>query len=73
VLGEISVPAGAGTDGATNAVNGLNGTKMPALQTDGILKWLDLATGSDAEGQVEGRRHGGKQRSTSLAEVGDFT
>lgn len=46
ILGEISVPAGAGTDGSTSAVNGLAGTRIPAFQTDGIAKWLDVVTGT---------------------------
>jgi hypothetical protein len=72
VLGEVSVPAGSGTDGASSAVNGLNAAKMPSLQTDGILRWLDLATGSDLKVKSKVAVTGGKTIYV-LAEVGDFT
>lgn len=45
ILGEIPVAAGAGTDGATVAVNGLDAAKMPGLQSDGINRFMDLASG----------------------------
>src|SRR4051812_30338844 len=47
ILGEVNVPIGSGTNGSAVAVSGLNAGQMPALQTDGITHWLDLATGSD--------------------------
>jgi hypothetical protein len=72
ILGEISVALGAGTDGATNAVNGLAGTRMPALQSDGISKWLDLANGSDLKLKSKVAVTAGKTIYI-LAEVGDFT
>lgn len=46
ILGEVSVPAGAGTDGATPAVNLLNSTMMPGLQNDGIQRFLEVANGT---------------------------
>jgi hypothetical protein len=72
VLGEISVPAGSGTDGTNNAVNGFNATKMPALQTDGISRWLDLATGSDLKFRSKTAVTAAKTIYI-FAEVGDFT
>ena len=46
VLGEVSVPVGAGTDGSTPAVNLLEGNNMPGLQTDGLQRFFDLANGT---------------------------
>lgn len=72
VLGEISVPAGSGTDGSSNAVNGLNATKMPGLQTDGIVRWLDLANGSELK--VKSKTAVTAAKTIYIyAEVGDFT
>jgi len=72
ILGEIAVPIGAGTDGATNAVNGLAGTRIPALQTDGITKWLDVATGTTLSLKSKVAVTAGKTI-YAFAEVGDFT
>lgn len=72
ILGEISVPDGSGTNGTDNAVNGLNATKMPSLQTDGIARWLDLATGSDLKVRAKTAVTAAKTINV-LAEVGDFT
>lgn len=46
IIGEVNVPIGAGTDGSTPAVNLLNATNMPGLQTDGISRWIDVANGT---------------------------
>lgn len=46
ILGEIVVPIGAGTDGATAAVDVFAGSLIKGLQTDGISKWLDVANGT---------------------------
>lgn len=72
VLGEISVPDGAGTNGVEVAVSGLNATKMPALQTDGIAYWLDLATGSDLKVKSKTAVTAAKTIYVTT-EVGDFT
>lgn len=72
ILGEISVPAGAGTDGATSAVNGLAGTRIPALQTDGITKWLDIANGTTLSLKSKVAVTAAKTI-YAFAEVGDFT
>lgn len=45
-LGEVSIPVGAGTDGVTAAVDVFAGTLIKGLQTDGISKWLEVATGT---------------------------
>ncbi len=72
VLGEISVPAGAGTDGATSAVNGLAGTRMPGLQTDGVAKWLDVANGTTLSLKSKAAVTAAKTI-YAFAECGDFT
>lgn len=72
ILGEISVPIGSGTNGVAVAVKGLNPTQMPALQTDGIVYWLDLATGSDLKVKPKTAVTAAKTINV-LAEVGDFT
>lgn len=72
ILGEISVPIGAGTNGTVVAVNGLNPTQMPALQTDGITHWLDLATGSDLKVKAKTAVTAAKTINV-FAEIGDFT
>jgi hypothetical protein len=72
IIGEIDVPVGAGTDGATNAVNGLAGTRMPALQTDGLVKWIDIATGTTLNFKPKVAVTAGKTVYI-VAEVGDFT
>lgn len=46
ILGEVDVAIGAGTDGATNAVDFFAGTRLKGLQTDGISKWIDVASGT---------------------------
>lgn len=46
ILGEVDIPVGAGTDGATNAVDFFAGTRLKGLQTDGISKWIDVASGT---------------------------
>jgi len=72
VIGEINVPAGSGTDGTTVAVSGLNSTSMPALQTDGIQRWLDLANGSELKIKSKTAVTAAKTIYV-IAEVGDFT
>ena len=72
VLGEVSIPAGSGTDDASNSVNGLNSTKMPGLQTDGINRWIDIANGSDLK--VKAKTAVTAAKSIYLfTECGDFT
>lgn len=46
ILGEVSMPIGAGTDGATAAIDVFNSALIQGLQTDGISKWLDVASGT---------------------------
>lgn len=72
ILGEISVPAGSGTDGATMAVNGFSASRMPALQTDGVTLWLDVATGTTINLKSKVAVTAGKTIYIT-AEVGDFT
>lgn len=72
LLGEIAVPIGAGSDGATNSVNGLSGARMPSLQTDGLTKWLDVATGTTINFKSKVAVTAGKTIYIE-AELGDFT
>ncbi len=72
ILGEVSVPDGSGTNGADPAVSGLNPTQMPGLQTDGIVYWLDLATGSDLKVKPKTAVTAAKTINI-FTEVGDFT
>lgn len=72
LLGEIVVPIGAGSDGVTNAVNGLSGSLMPHLQTDGVSKWLEVATGTTINIKSKVAVTAGKTIYIT-AEVGDFT
>lgn len=72
VLGEITVPDGAGTNGVDVAVKGLNPTQMPALQTDGVVYWVDLATGSDLKVKAKTAVTAAKTINV-FTEVGDFT
>lgn len=72
LLGEIAVPIGAGSDGATNSVNGLAGTRMTSLQTDGINKWLDVANGTTINIKSKVAVTAGKTIYIT-AEIGDFT
>lgn len=46
VIGEVNVPITAGTDGATPAVNLLDATAMPGLQSDGVQRFIDVANGT---------------------------
>ena len=46
IMGEVDIPIGAGTDGATAAVDFFAGTRLKGLQTDGISKWVDVASGT---------------------------
>jgi hypothetical protein len=46
IIGEIVVPAGAGTNGTEPAVNGLNAVQMPWLQSDGANYFMDIANGT---------------------------
>jgi hypothetical protein len=72
ILGEISVPDGSGTNGVDAAVKGLNPTQMPALQSDGIVYWLDLATGSELKVKPKTAVTASKIINV-FTEVGDFT
>jgi hypothetical protein len=53
-------------------VNGLAGTRMPALQTDGIAKWIDVANGTTINIKSKVAVTAGKTIYI-VAEVGDFT
>lgn len=54
ILGEIDVPIGAGTDGATAPVDGFASTnRIKGLQTDGVSSWIDVASGDKIQVQVK--------------------
>ncbi len=46
VLGEVTVPAGAGTDGSTPSVDLLNAACIQSLRSDGVNAYLYIASGS---------------------------
>lgn len=71
ILGEISVTLGAGTDGSTAAINGLNATPMPALQNDGVSRFWDLASGTTLKIKSKVAVTAGKSIYV-VAEYGDF-
>lgn len=72
ILGEIDIPAGAGTDGATEAVDVFAGTRIKGLQTDGISKWIDVANGTTLSLQAKVAVTAAKTIYLS-GEGGDFT
>lgn len=72
ILGEIDIPAGAGTDGATAAVDVFAGARIKGLQTDGITKWIDVATGNSLSVQSKVAVTAAKTIYCS-GEGGDFT
>lgn len=72
LLGEVTVPVGAGSDGSTPAVNLLNATNMPGLQTDGISHWLDLANAGNLKIKTKVAVTAAKTIYIH-AEAGDFT
>ncbi len=72
ILGEIDIPAGAGTDGATAAVDVFAGTRIKGLQTDGISKWIDVANGTTLSLQAKVAVTAAKTVYL-MGEGGDFT
>lgn len=72
ILGEINIPIGSGTDGATAAVDVFAGTLLKGFQTDGISKWLELANGSSLALRSKVAVTAGKTVYFT-AEAGDFT
>lgn len=72
ILGEINIPIGAGTDGATAAVDVFAGTLLKGLQTDGISKWIELANGTSLALRPKVAVTAGKTIYFT-AEAGDFT
>lgn len=72
ILGEISVTLGAGTDGATAAIDVFAGTLIKGLQTDGISKWIDVANGTVLNLRAKVAVTAGKSVYFS-GEGGDFT
>lgn len=45
IIGEVAIPAGAGTNGSTKAVDMLNETDLPWIRNDGTNRYLYLASG----------------------------
>jgi hypothetical protein len=72
ILGEIVIPIGAGTDGATAAVDVFAGSLLAGLQTDGISKWIDVASGTTLSLQAKVAVTAAKTIYIS-GEGGDFT
>jgi hypothetical protein len=46
LLGEVNIPIGAGSDGATKPVKVLNQTDFPFLRSDGVNVFLDVMNGA---------------------------
>jgi len=46
IIGEVSVPLGAGTNGTTKSVDLLNTSDIPGLRSDGVNTYLYLAASS---------------------------
>jgi hypothetical protein len=72
ILGEVDIPIGAGTDGLTAAVDVYAAPRIKGLQTDGIVKWIDVANGDLLGLQAKVAITAGKTIYVS-AEGGDFT
>ena len=72
IMGESDLPVGAGTDGATNAVDVLQGTRIKGLQTDGVSKWIDVANGTTLSLQAKVAVTAAKTLHI-VGEGGDFT
>lgn len=45
IIGEVTIPAGAGTNGSTKAVDLLNTSDLPWIRSDGANNYLYLASG----------------------------
>ena len=71
VIGEVNVPAGAGTDGSTKAVDVLNQTDLPWLRDDGVRPYLYLANGDVLRVRVKAAVSSG-QKVQLFAQAGDF-
>ena len=71
VIGEVTVPAGAGTDGSTKAVNLLNQTDLPWLRDDGVRPYLYLGSGDTLRVRVKTTVTSGNQVQF-FAQAGDF-
>lgn len=72
ILGEVDIPVGAGTDGATAPIDVLNSARIKGLQTDSISKWIDVASGDSLSLQAKVAITAGKTIYCS-GEGGDFT
>jgi hypothetical protein len=71
VIGEITIPDGSGTNGTDKAVNGLNVTNLPWLPTDGVNRYLHLASGSALRVRANTTVTAGKKVQL-VAQAGDY-
>jgi hypothetical protein len=52
-IGEVTIADGSGTNGVDPSVRGLDPVAMPALQSDGVNHYLDLAPGQVLQWRVK--------------------
>lgn len=71
IVGEASIPAGAGTDGLTKAVDVLSLSNLPWLRTDGNNRYLYLAKGSTLKAKAKTTVTAGKTVYL-FAQAGDY-
>ena len=70
-LGEVSIPAGAGTDGTTKAVDLLNVTALPWVRNDGVNAYMLLEAGAILKAKAKTAVTAGKVIHL-FAQGGDF-
>lgn len=70
-LGEVAIPAGAGTNGSTKAVDVLNVTDLPWLRSDGVNRYILLGSGVSLKIKPKTAVTAGKVMHV-FAQAGDF-
>lgn len=70
-LGEVSIPAGSGTNGSAKAVDLLNVTDMPWVRSDGVNRYLLLGSGVALKVKAKTTLTAGKVLHF-LGQAGDF-
>jgi hypothetical protein len=72
ILGEIVIPDGSGTNGVDPAIDAFEGALIAGLQTDGITKWMEVASGNSIGVKVKVAVTAAKKVYVA-GEGGDFT
>ncbi len=70
-IGEVTIPAGAGTNGSTKAVDLLNATDLPWLRSDGVNRYVLLGAGVALKVKAKAAVTAGKVIHL-FAQAGDF-